>query len=297
MNNEPLPPEEAKPDKCAHLSPNRLDPDSFFLERTPDGRQWPSQARLIELEEEDYFNGDDDDDDSYVPAIASQWVQTQTSSLANQKRKRRAAVTSDTRGYRPPNLAALRVPSIAGLVDYGDDDDDDTDLGPLGTINEEPPDSSVSSPASKKDSLPGSPTVIRIPSSPKPIHRQVPSPAATPPRRAADDDEEDNILEALVRGKSGPPSPAPSVLSFPPLGGIRPGEKRRREEEDDGLLERLSRPKKQDLGPGKEGLVKPKTNAPDEPPKRIKLKFGVAGLGVAPATLPSETGAKDGDIG
>ena len=131
-------------------------------------------------------------------------------------------------------------------------------------------------------------------------------PNSIPPRRPSLDDDEDNLLEALVRSKD-----SRSLLSIATpktpdlgLGPRRPSEKRQREEDDDELLERLaSKAKRPDLRAEKVlALSGGRGSKPgDDPPKKIKLKFGLTSLGAAsaspPAVTPSETGAKDGDTG
>ncbi|KAJ8517973.1 hypothetical protein ONZ45_g4889 [Pleurotus djamor] len=143
-------------------------------------------------------------------------------------------------------------------------------------------------------------------------HRQIPSPTLSnpPPKRppAEDEDEEDNILESLVGGKA---PPTPKTLSIS-LDSVRPSEKRRRDDEDDdGLLGRLAKMKKQDQAKdapslGSTGRTKPG----DDPPKKIKLKFGLGSVAVVQSPSPSpntpspdtpsappEGGVKDGDTG
>jgi protein phosphatase-4 regulatory subunit 3 len=83
---------------------------------------------------------------------------------------------------------------------------------------------------------------------------------------------------------------------------MRPSGKRRRDEEEDGLLERLSKTKKVDFGEqkGGPGRIGGTTKRGDDPPKKMKLKFGAASLAVvspSPSTVPSDPGAKDGDTG
>ncbi|KAI0268330.1 component of IIS longevity pathway SMK-1-domain-containing protein [Gloeopeniophorella convolvens] len=133
---------------------------------------------------------------------------------------------------------------------------------------------------------------------------RTPSPAApihlprTPPIGAlvdyADDDEaasdpEDALLESLVAPKSG----AGAGGGFVPL---RPEKRRRGEEDEDEMgLERLVSKSKRPAKAGGGG------GGGEEGPKRIRLRFGAAGLAAAtsapPAAARSEPGAKDADTG
>jgi protein phosphatase-4 regulatory subunit 3 len=259
---------------------------------------WPGQARHIEAEEEKYFNADDDEDDEFVPAISSQGARGQAPpSSVNRKRKRRAAPLSIMKALRssPPT----RGPS---LVDYNDDDDDVRESGVADD------DSILSlrslSPSSAKASsrTPLMPSVS-ITSHPKLVHRHA---SASPPPRpsssssSSTDDDEDNLLESLVRSK--PSRPSLAMSSKFGMGVSRASEKRRRDQEDEGLLEHLIKSKKPDLGfdksrvgtSGRVGSAK----SGDDPPKKIKLKFGATSFSLASSSpAPSEPGAKDGDTG
>ncbi|KAF4601338.1 Platinum sensitivity protein [Pleurotus pulmonarius] len=124
-----------------------------------------------------------------------------------------------------------------------------------------------------------------------------------PPKRppAEDEDEEDGLLEALVTGKL---SSTSSALP-PSLDTMKPGEKRRRnDDDDDGLLERLAKIKKQQhQGQDTNSVPPARSKSGDDPPKKIKVKFGLGSLAVAqPPSTPSpsaasEGGVKDGDTG
>lgn len=144
------------------------------------------------------------------------------------------------------------------------------------------------------------------PASPKLSHRQVPVASSTgpPPKRTTNgDDDDDNLLEALARSKSRPQSPGPGMMAS--MESLRPSEKRRRgdDDEDDELMARLRKLKKPDLEAQKErfgfgSIGRPKNG--DDPPKKIKVKFGATSLVVASShstPVASETGAKDGDRG
>jgi protein phosphatase 4 regulatory subunit 3 len=301
MNNEPLPPAEEKSDKYTLL----LCPYQFSdpLRRRTDARIWPGQGPRIETEEEDYFNADDDEDDEFVPAISSQWARGQApaSPMRTLKRKRRSATMSNImKVLRPPNLMQMRKSSLDILVDYNEEGDDLSDSGvveddPLSSLR-----SLLPSALSKNPSKTSLPSSLSIPASPRSTHR----PPTPPVRPLTNDDDEDNLLESLVRSKPHRSSSA-GMSSKLTMGPIRLSEKRRREDEDDdGLLERLSRAKRSDFGFEKDGSMTGgrtgSTKMGDDPPKKIKLKFGNTSLGMAssPSTpAPSEPGAKDGDTG
>ncbi|GAW00817.1 duf625 domain protein [Lentinula edodes] len=287
MNNEPMP-VEAKPEKII------------------DTRNWPIGSRVLEAEEEDYFNGDDEDD--FVPAISHSWsrgtgASSPIPSSNGLKRKRRMAVAGalsnkGIRTHRPPS----RSPHLGSLVDYEDDEE------PVSIDTSEDPSASSSS------------STLAPPSSPKPSHRQIPSPPNGPPPKrlpSVDEEDEDNMLEALV-ARSRPQSPAPGLMSsVDSLGPMRPAEKRRRgddDEDDEELLGRLSKTsKKPDLGKQKDmsgglsiSLIN-RNKTGDDPPKKFKLKIGMAKANslsspkISSPSLatqaPSEPGAKDGDTG
>jgi protein phosphatase-4 regulatory subunit 3 len=243
---------------------------------------------MLEAEEEDYFNADDDED--FIPSIAAPLFprgQSPSPPLHSLKRKRRTGLNISS-GLRPA-LTPPRTPPMGSLVDYEDEDLVSIDDGTGSSGND------LSLP---KRSL--SPNVL---SSPRLSNRQV-SPSI-PPQRPFLDDDEDNLLEALVRPKGRRPSPSIVTPKVPNLGlgPMRPTGKRRRDDDDDELLERLSsKAKRPDLGAekvlvGTGGRAGSKPG--DDPPKKIKLKFGLTSLGVAPTlpSLSSETGAKDGDTG
>ncbi|KAG6813432.1 hypothetical protein H0H92_011129 [Tricholoma furcatifolium] len=250
-------------------------------------------GRALDAEEESYFNADDDDDDDFVHVVSPAWSKT---SPVNQpissnllKRKRRSSIGASTKGYRPP----LRTPILGALVDYGDDDED------------EPPPSLTSrtfttQQAQASSSRSPSP---EVPASPKLAHRQVLSSApGPPPKRASPENDDDDLLENIAL-RSRPQSPAPGLMAS--LESFGPREKRRRVEEDDDydfVTEHLSKAKKPDLGSVKEKTVfktAARTKIGDDPPKKIKVKFGSNTLAAvtAPSPVPSDIGTKDGDTG
>lgn len=293
MNIEP-PPAEQKAEKLAVDAP----------------RRW-GQGKLLEAEEEEWFNGDDDegetgavykippkDDDDAIeigPPVS-------TPPKSNLKRKRGRGL-QPTRSVRQPFGGLQRTSPLGTLLDY-DENEDDT--GGVAPSHASPLESSPSLPRTASISsgyFPLSVSSKGPPPSP-PVLPTFPTKPSAPPSSG---DEQDDLLESLYQ-KPGSSSAMPPVL--PEL-----GVKRRREEEDDELLERLaSRGKRASVGPsaekekenadsptaGKAGLVKPV----EEAPKKIKLKIGSVGAAVAsgsPSTSappsPSSTGTKDGDNG
>ncbi|KAH8096612.1 component of IIS longevity pathway SMK-1-domain-containing protein [Cristinia sonorae] len=296
MNIEPPPKEEEKADdKPAANGP----------------RRW-GQGRLMEVEEEDYFNADDDDDEIVpVPTASPAFPRGVVTPPLKRKRTRGPSVGSSQRPSKSSLLGAVppvrttppqSTPPLGGLVDYGDDDD---------LASPDP-----TTPSSPKNTmppglLPGSPS---MPPSPRLSHRQIPSkppitvPSLAVPILTTPEDEEDLLLESLLT--KGGPSP-PSLLNTRPPPDIPLGLKRRREEDDDELLVLANKSKRQSMGSGlkekmriaveglgagegetgKSSLAK---SVAEEGPKKIKLKLASS----AAATLaPSSTGAKDGDTG
>ncbi|KAJ8473828.1 hypothetical protein ONZ45_g16156 [Pleurotus djamor] len=277
MNIEPLPLQDDKKPEIKRL----------------DIRGWGTRG--VDAEEEDYFNTDDESDLAAGPLpFTAKWARTgPPSPVAGEiplKRKRRQAIGAAPKSLKPTNLTPRRSP-LGPLVDYADDDE-------TTPSEESKPESSAGS------NLP--------PTSPILSHRQIPSPTLSnpPPKRppAEDEDEEDNILESLVRGKA---PPTPKTLSIS-LDSIRPSEKRRRDDEDDdGLLGRLAKMKKQDQAKDAPSLASTgRTKPGDDPPKKIKLKFGLGSVAVVQSPSPSpntpspdtpsappEGGVKDGDTG
>ncbi|KAJ6515393.1 component of IIS longevity pathway SMK-1-domain-containing protein [Mycena sanguinolenta] len=261
---------------------NEPPPEESKSEKPLDPR-WPGQGRTLDAEEEDYFNADDDED--YIPPISQQqWVRSLVGGGARGspmpstlKRKRRVGAIGSALAALQPNISIRKPsPSLGQLMmDYGDDEDDL--LGASATA----PSSSDAASSSN-------------------------GPLSPPPKRAPDEDDEDNMLEALVRGKT--PAARPST---PTPGAVRSGEKRRRsdgdDDEDDEMLERLTKAKKPDLGTqkgagGAGGMVTRSAKLGDDPPlKKLKMKFGLGSsvLGSSPSTPSSDSknGAKDGDTG
>ncbi|KAF9057866.1 component of IIS longevity pathway SMK-1-domain-containing protein [Panaeolus papilionaceus] len=237
----------------------------------PDSRPYSGPGRLLDLDEDEYFNTDDDEE-STIPSINTrQWLSGNTnasplpSNNMGMKRRRRQLVS--TKNPRPP----LKSPQLNALVDYADEDDE---LPSESTIAPQQLDKPEQQPASLLEELEAD--LELFPSSP-------------PPKRMAQEDEEENRLESLARNaKSVPPSPSANA------GPVKSGEKRRRaaeEDDEDDLLQRKSS-KKLDSGAQKEGSPsipgRPK-NGDDPPAKKMKVKFGAVGLAVASGSTPVTT--------
>ncbi|PPR02644.1 hypothetical protein CVT24_002127 [Panaeolus cyanescens] len=233
----------------------------------PDSRPYSGPARLLDLEEDDYFNNEDDED-SNIPSISTrQWLSGNnnasplTSNNMGAKRRRRQAVSAKT--PRPP----LKSPQLNALVDYADEDDElppAEDTPPQAVKSEQPAPSLLEELEADLELFPSSP----------------------PPKRVPQEDEEENRLEALARNtKLG----SGASVTLP-----KSGEKRRRateDDDDDDLLHRKT-PKKLDSGSQKEGSPsisgRPK-NGDDPPAKKMKVKFGAVGLAVASGSAPIST--------
>ncbi|OCH94520.1 DUF625-domain-containing protein [Obba rivulosa] len=273
MNVEPMP----KDEKPEQLIPNGA-------------RGW-GQGRLLEAEEEDYFNADDDEEEPFpnLPVLSSP-------PRGGLKRKRARAPGLPMRPVRPPYGSMPRTPALTSLVDYDDGDE----ARPSSPVD------GSSSPNRNPSSnyFPNTLSTSDVPSSPRLAHRQIPQKAAP----SSPQDEQDNLLESLFKAGAS----SPTVPTKPPDLGKR----RREADDDDELLERLaSKAKRPSFGAtpdkekennetcpaGKVGLAKPADESPG--PKKIKLKFGVVGSAVASSQpiatppAPSSTGTKDGDNG
>lgn len=313
INIEPPPKEEEKPaEKCvAWLFPKNFITDLRFRIVPNGGARW-GQGRLLETEEEDYFNGDDDDDEIIPVPTAAQVFPRGNANTIKRKRPRGSSLTSTSQ--RPPKSslvggvpaqrpAPVATPPLGGLVDYEDDD-----LSAVAPVESTSPQGSM-----PPGLLPGSPGV---PPSPRLARRQIlPSkpPATTtssPPVPPPPEEAEDALLETLFTKRVPPsPSPSPSLIPREPEAAPAPVLKRRREEDDDELLALANKSKRQSIGPGP-GAAKGKESgkgagaaievgkslakAAEEGPKKIKLKLASS---AAATPAPSSTGAKDGDTG
>ncbi|EPQ58973.1 DUF625-domain-containing protein [Gloeophyllum trabeum ATCC 11539] len=270
MNIEPPPIEPSKP------------------EATPERRSIWGQGRLLEAEEESYFNTDDDEEE--MTLLTSPFPRAQSTPPPGGIRRKRLRGGPAMRPVRPPNPTPLRSPSpaLGSLLDYEDED--------------EPPNGSMEASTSQLPSSSPKPSPIsqpfsgdEVPPSPTLSHRQIPAKVFKPMEE--DEDETDRELEALLSksASSVPSSPA----SLEPLTPKR----RREDDEDDGLMERLASKavKRPNVGVEEEKsgrATEPKQS--DEAPRKIKLKFGATSLAVAsasPSPVPSELSAKDGDTG
>ncbi|KAI0092094.1 component of IIS longevity pathway SMK-1-domain-containing protein [Irpex rosettiformis] len=263
MNIEPPPKEEEKVDKSPNVSL----------------RRW-GQGRLLEAEEESYFNTDDDEDDA--PVNLSNFPKLNNPSL---KRKRALSVPMRSQIQRPP--MPVVIPSLGSLVDY----DDGEDLGGFEAA-EDPP---LAIPHDTSQRIQGSPGP-EVPATPKLINRPITSnnPSSTLPPLGTEDPE-DSLLESLL---------SKSDSSRPPELGL--GAKRPRDDEDDELLAIATKAKRQSMGtaggvPGKDagngGPVVVKLGGmktSEDGPKKIKLKLSSPS---STTPSPSSTGVKDGDTG
>ena len=275
INIEPPPKEEEKVDKYVTCAA-QYNADAHRVTRSPVGlRRW-GQGRLLEVEEESYFNADDDDDDD-VPVNLSNFPKTNSPSL---KRKRALSVPIRSQMQRPP--MPVVIPSLGSLVDY----DDGEDLGGFEPAEDPPP--PVSHNSSQR--IQGSPGP-EVPATPKLNSRPITGNNAPPP--ITPEDPEDSLLESLLTSSR-------SV-------GLELGAKRPRDDEDDELLAIATKAKRPTVStafggaPGKEpsngGTIAIKfgsAKTSEDGPKKIKLKLSSS----SPTTpSPSSTGAKDGDTG
>lgn len=243
-------------------------------------RRW-GQGRLLEAEEESYFNTDDDDEEKAPINIANAFPKTNNPTL---KRKRAVSVPlRSQQQQRPPHVL---VPSLGSLVDY----DDGEDLGGFGPVEDAPP---TFNPTLSNRAA-GAPAPPDIPISPRLSHRPLTAGSRPSDEAVVPEDPEDSLLESLV---ANPNSPDRSVE-------LGLGAKRPRDDEDDELLAIATKSKRPSMGAGfvanaKEGgngitikLGGVKTT--EEGPKKIKLKLSSSS---SSTPSPSSTGVKDGDTG
>ena len=186
MNIEPPPKEEEKVvDKSVASSHLRF--SVLTVPRPVPGgpRRW-GQGRLLEAEEEDYFNSnDDDEEDSIVP------VPRATNIGGRQNgRHLRISVPGQPPLKRPRHVPSQLRPQspLSSLLDYDDDDD-------------------VTSPSLQQ----GSSSLTQLEDGPV-QHRQIEIPPYDPSaEEKPSSDPEDDILEALVtKPKGGDGATAPS---------------------------------------------------------------------------------------
>lgn len=284
INIEPPPKEEEKAVEKYVIPVSQSFADTKRVTRSPNVglRRW-GQGRLLEAEEESYFNTDDDDDD--VPInLSNAFPKTNNPSL---KRKRALSVPSRSQIQRPMPVV---IPSLGSLVDY----DDGEDLGGFEAA-EDPP---LSIPHDSSQRIQGSPGP-EVPASPKLTNR--PITGSKPPESLltiAPDDPEDSLLESLL-SKSEPPARPPPDHSL--------SAKRRRDDEDDELLAIATKAKRPSMGTGA-GVPPTKDTAgggglaiklgsiktSEEGPKKIKFKLSSPS---STTPSPSSPGVKDGDTG
>jgi protein phosphatase 4 regulatory subunit 3 len=229
------------------------------------------QGRLLEAEEESYFNTDDEEDE--VPISVS-------SVFPKAIRKRALSTPMRPHIQRPP---AVIIPSLGSLVDY----DDGEDIGGSEAVE----DAASFSPTR----ISGSPGPREIPANPRPTNGPMMTGKSTDV--VPHDDPEDSLLESLV---SKPDSPNRLL-------DIGLGAKRPRDDEDDELLAIATKAKKPTMGSGTGGTPSKEAGNPggitikiggvkasDDGPKRIKLKLSSPS---STTPSPSSTGVKDGDTG
>ncbi|PCH40772.1 DUF625-domain-containing protein [Wolfiporia cocos MD-104 SS10] len=266
-------------------------PEEKAIEQpVPNGpRRW-GQGKLLEAEEEDYFNADDDDEEDNAPPLVSVPLRG-----GPPKRRRLRGMSVPGRITRRQHQPPAPQP-LSALVPY----DDDGDLAELSQVDSSDDPSPPSLPrrgaATTSNYFSAFPTPSDgPPASPRIPHKQI---SPSNPEPSYPPDEQDDLLEQLF--SAGPSSSKPPDLAA--------AGKRRREDEDDELLERLaSRGKRPSVGgsPAKENLegspaAKASLSKPgEEGPKKIKMKFGAVGAAVA-SSLPaafSDPGTKEGDNG
>ena len=253
----------------------------------------------MEAEEENYFNQGDDEDEAPPPIVST------PPPRGNTLKRKRTRTSIPVRTMRSSYVAAPPTPPLGGLVDY--DDGDDTS----GTASSGDP---------------------NAPSSPKgPLRMRQPTNYFSAVYKTGDGQSSD----AHATGRQAPPSKIPTLShgasSVPPATDVKQegpsladlwegpkdlpepglGVKRRRDDDDDEMLERLftksKRPSVNEAhsekangdmpAAGKASPVK----APEDGPKKIKMKLGTIGAAVAsstpPTSAPSCIGTKDGDNG
>lgn len=211
---------------------------------------------------------------------------------------RRREATVRSKAFRPQSLVLPRTPPLPSLVDYGDEDDDIDPSAPEHSHDSSQEPIAESSAQVSTD----------VPPSPRLSHRQIPRPSSPPRRRSLDED--DNTLEMLARSEP-LKTPCPTSIEVgsspkatPP--SLRLAAKRRRDDDDETEpLERLASKSKRteaDFQRPEEpagGQTRPvKQNG--DPSKRMKVTFcpSIITMTQRPSSpVPSETGAKDGDIG
>jgi protein phosphatase 4 regulatory subunit 3 len=254
----------------------------------------------MEAEEEDYFNAEDDEE---PPATSTppRW-QTNVVIGAIKRKRQRGGAANALRHARPATPTPPLTPPLGSLVDYEDDDEQSNgDSSPFRpTVNSSPhrnlqPIGSPQPPSSPTDAS----------ASPRLSHRQnTPSKLALAARSSSDD--EDDLLEALANRSPSPQMVAEKLMT--PLIGSLPisGKRRRDEVEEDGLLDRLSRPKRPSFQRSNSSDVPSARSASpkhgDDQPKKFKVKLGSVGKALTSGSSPTpsdsqDPGPKDGDGG
>jgi protein phosphatase-4 regulatory subunit 3 len=298
MNNEPPPPAETKTDRfVAYIS---FIPEALSLPCRPlDNRGWPSQSRVLDSEEENYFNADDDDD-GFVPAISQAWSRGSgaSSPMPTLKRKRRAPVI----GPPPKGLRLQSNPqALSRLSDYGDEDEEDESNPNWKSTQSHGLFSAASSQEPLSPELtPSSVALSELSPGMKTINNNDGSSylgRKTPPADEPSSLQQGATAESSKSADGSGKRPSSQIDMAPNTSRpqLRPKRQRVDDDDDDELMARLTKSKRPDLGAQKAGGVmklRPKPGE-DPAPKKFKLKIGKA----LAATPPSEASAKDGDRG
>jgi protein phosphatase 4 regulatory subunit 3 len=266
MNNEPPPPTSLPKYVYFFYS---LRTQTEWLSRHIDGRTFPQHVRSLDTEEENYFN-EDEEEESHVQPISQPLRLAPQVPINSLKRKRRMALASAAKGFRPTPRTPSRMTTLDQLSDYSEDDDETV------PVDADSPDPTLSLSARKP------PPSLRL------AHK--------------DDDDEDNLLANIARRSPRPESPSPGLMaSTSSLGAVRLSEKRRRDDDDDDELNDLVKTKKPDLGGNKDsGVISGHgSKSGDDPPKKLKLKLESSSLGSAASAsnTPSDKSTKEGSAG
>lgn len=274
-------------------------------------RRW-GQGRLLEAEEEDYFNNSDEEETT--PTKTSPWSPLISLGSVNiLKRKRGKGFTSIS--AKPPSKHSRPTPvkprPIQGLVDYDEDDDSEGSSGASS--------SKIHEPASEK--------LLSSLSPPRQIDwfaetqaLDDPPLSKNPHSASSSSSRQDHNSQHHSAFDPSPPPRSIRPDDSPP----RLGEKRRRHDEDDEdeMLERLVKSKKPSLGgglaaaaassPSSSSVEKEDVKSASLPKSaasggKMKLKLGASSFSMAsasastssprPGGTPPENEKKDADSG
>ena len=261
-----------------------------FHSASPAMRKW-GQGRLLEAEEEDYFNNSDDEE---TPKTNNAWPPlSPLGSVNTLKRKRGKGFTSLSAG--PPSkqarpMALVKPRPTQSLVDYDEDEDAETsDRTPSSSKAEGPAIGKLGltplSPPRQIDWFADTQGLDDSASPAKSAHSASPSSSGSGSSSGSSSHSRDPISDQLTRPESPP----------------RLGDKRRRseDEDEDEMLERLVKSKKPSHGapsPDKEDLKSPSPKP--AAPGKMKLKLGATSFSLASSGgNPPDTAKKDVDSG